>query len=64
MITAAQEEQVLDTLYFQYGIVDAYFVAGRLFVQNEQDRIGVERLLETLAFSFPVQLVTEDVYYI
>lgn len=63
MITPAQQEHVLDTLYFQYGIVDAYFVSGRLFVVNELDKRGVEKLLESLPFTFPVQLVTEDVYF-
>ena len=63
MLTTAQEELVLDTLYFHYGICDAYFHSGRLFVINREDLAGVEKLLETLNFSFLYQCTQDDIGY-
>lgn len=63
MLTAAQEDLVIDTLYYHYGICDAYFISSRLFVINREDIAGVEKLLETLNFSFLYQCIEDDVNY-
>ncbi len=63
MLTANQEAVVINTLFFHYGILDAYFVAGKLFVVNRGDIVGVEKLLGTLNFTFSYQCVEDDVGY-
>ena len=62
MLTKTQENDLLGLLKDEFGVTDAYFSKGVLYVVNDYDVEAVEDFMDVAIEITRWQLVTEDAY--